>query len=222
MNLRIARILPLLLLAIPSTVQARKPKPLPDQWIATWSAADVALPVASVPAASGQFIPGAADTTLREIVHTSIPNGTTPLVRVEFTNAFGTDPLTLGEVHIALADPKTTKPPTGDIVLFTANALTFSGSPSVTIPAGAGVISDPVALKLPAGAELVISMLIPTQRIAIATLQPDAWQTNFFAPGNVVSQRSLAMPPTHSTTMRSVWFLKSVDVLVPAAPPSHH
>jgi lysophospholipase L1-like esterase len=213
------RALPLLLLVLPVTASARKPKPLPDHWIATWAAAEVAVPVAAIPAGSGEFIPGAADTTLRQIVHTSIPTGLTPLVRLEFTNALGADPLTLGEVHIALADPKTNTPTemTGDISLFTANALTFNGATSVTIPAGAEAISDPVSLKLPADADLVVSIFLPAQKITTATFHPDAFQTNFFAPGNVVSQRSLAMPPTQFKTTNHWWFLKSVDVQEPAA-----
>lgn len=216
MKLRLRSALPIVLLALPLAVHARKPKPLPDHWIATWAAAEVAAPVAGISASSGEFIPGAADTTLREIIHTSIPTGITPLVRLEFTNALGTDPLTLGEIHVALADPKTAKPPTGDITIFTANALTFNGATSVTIPAGAEVISDPVALALPAGSDLVISIFVPAQQITTATFHPDAWQTNFFAPGNVVSQRSLAMPPTQFKTTNHWWFLKSVDVQEPA------
>ncbi len=209
--------LPILLLAIPFRADARKPKPLPDHWVATWAAAEVAVPVAEIPANSGEFVPGSADTTLREIVHTSIPTSAAPLVRIEFTYVFGTDPLTLGEVHIALADAKTATPPTGDISLFTANALTFNGATSVTIPAGAEAVSDPVSLKLPADTDLVISIFVPAQKIATATFHPDAWQTNFFAPGNVVSQRSLALPPTEFQTTNHWWFLKSVDVQEPAA-----
>ena len=205
------------LLALPSLASARKPKPLPDHWIATWSAAEVAVSVAAIPTSSGEFIPGAADTTVREIVHTSISTGLTPLVRLEFTNALGTDPLTLGEVHIALADPKTANPPTGDISLLTANALTFSGAGSVTIPAGAEVTSDPVALTLPANADLVVSIFVPAQKITTATFHPDAFQTNFFAPGNVVRERSFAMPPTQFHSTKHWWFLKSVDVQKSAA-----
>ena len=206
-----------ILTMIPAIALARKPKPLPDHWIATWATANVAMPVAATPAGPVEYIPGAADTTLRQIVHTSIPTGTTPLVRLEFSNALGTNPLTLGEVHIALADPKTANPPSGDISLFTANALTFNGASSVTIPAGGETISDPVAMTLPTGADLVISIFVPAQKITVATFHPDAWQTNFFAPGNVVSHRSLSMPPTQARVTTHWWFLRSVDVQEPAA-----
>jgi lysophospholipase L1-like esterase len=191
-----------------------KPKPLPHHWIATWASAEVALPTASMQSGAGEWIPGAADSTIREIVHTSIPTGPSSLVRLEFTNALGTDSLTLGEVHVALADPQTGAGPhpTGDISLLTAHALTFSGTTSVTIAAGAEVVSDPMAMALPAGADLVISIFVPAQTMKTATFHPDAWQTGFVASGNVVSQRSLAMPATKFKTTGHWWFLKSVDV----------
>ena len=43
---------------------------------------------------------GTADTTLREIVHVSMGG---PLVRIVLTNEFGTEPLTIGAVHVALS-----------------------------------------------------------------------------------------------------------------------
>lgn len=214
--MKLHALLPLLLVVVPAG--ARKPKPLPDQWVTAWSAADTALPIASLPADS--FLPGAADATLREIVPTSVATGPTPLVRLVFSNEFGANPLTLGEVHIALADPKPAARPAGEISLFTANALTFSGQSSATIPAGTTLTSDPVALKLPANANLVVSIFLPAQKIATATFSPDAPRTSFFAPGNVVSQRSLAMPPTQFRATKGWWFVKSVEVLVAPPPPS--
>ena len=154
-------------------------------------------------------MPGSADLTLRQIVHTSLGG---PLVRVELTNALGSDPLTIGPVHIALADPKTGVT-TGDISLLTANALTFNGAETITIPAGGEVISDPAALTLPNGADLVISFLIPAQKVTKLTMHNSAYQTNFWATGNVVQERSLTMPGSApQQTLSSYFFLKSVDV----------
>ncbi len=198
------------LILLPAGAHA-KPKPTPDHWVATWATGNIAGP-GPIPYSSEGFVPGAADTTLRQIVHTSLGNSPgDPIVRVEFTNALGTEPLTIGEVHIALAEP-TDGPPTGDISLPTANALTFAGQPSVTIPPGAEIASDPVVLKLPFGSDLVISMFLPEQKISSATSHWYSFQTSFYAPGNVVSQRSLSMPPTHSHPMGAWYFLKSVDV----------
>jgi lysophospholipase L1-like esterase len=199
-----------LLLATPlNPVYAKKPPVPPDHWVATWATGAVATPIAEASAHPGEFVPGSAEMTLRQVVHTSLAG---KLVRLEFTNALGTGPLTLGPVHIALADPKGGAT-SGDISLFTANALTFGGSSgTVTIPAGGEAISDPVALALPAGADLVITMLVPQQPVSVITGHPDAYQSAFFAPGDVVRERSLPNP----TIVKHWYFLKSVDVQTPA------
>jgi lysophospholipase L1-like esterase len=91
------------------------------------------------------------DVTLRQLVRTTIAGNR---LRVRISNAFGTDALQLSGVNIALAvDPACPK-----IRLGTNRPLTFSGSRSVTVPAGAEYLSDPVNLKLPALATLAVSM----------------------------------------------------------------
>src|SRR5262249_4102490 len=65
--------------------------------------------------------------TLRQVVHTSV-GGTR--VRVVVSNALGTAPLTIGAAHIA-ARAKDDGIQTG------GRAVTFSGRPTITIPANA-------------------------------------------------------------------------------------
>ena len=184
--------LALLLLAISSIAAAAAP-PLADRWVGTWGAA---------PVAAGENDPkfGEADTTFREIVHVSLAG---PLVQVTLSNEFGTDPLLIGAAHMALASGKD-----GGISLFSANALTFAGRASVTIPPGGIVVSDPVALKLPAFADVAVSLFIPAQPIHRATLHSFADQTNFAAPGNVVSSAKLP----GATPFYSWPFLREIDV----------
>ena len=199
-----------LLLALLAPLAAHaKPTPAPDHWVVTWATGVGAMEAADSHAPAGTPAFGAADTTLRQIIHTSLAGS---LVRIEFTNALGMQPLTIGAAHIALpgAVPAGTTP-TGDLSLPSANALTFNGSTSITIPAGAEAISDPVALTLPAGADLIISTFLPAQSITTITGHPGAFATNFSVPGNAVSQRSLNAPKT----MTSWYFLKSVDVKAP-------
>ena len=167
--------------------------PPPDRWIGTWGAA---------PVAAGENDPkfGGADTTFREIVHVSLGGA---LVQVSLSNEFGADPLLIGAAHVALASGKD-----GGISLFSANALTFAGRPFVTIPPGGIVVSDPVAMKLPAFADVAVSLFIPAQTIQRATLHSFADQTNFAAPGNVVSSAKLA----GATPVYSWPFLREIDV----------
>jgi lysophospholipase L1-like esterase len=130
------------------------------------------------------------------------------MVRVVFTNEFGTDPLTIGAAHIAVSEGSGSA-----INLVTAGGLTFGGRSSVIIPPGAVIVSDPVAMKLPAGADVAVSFFLPEQPIKVASAHGFANQTSYTAPGNVVGAKTLDAP----TEISSWPFLKSVDVKVGAS-----
>jgi lysophospholipase L1-like esterase len=75
------------------------------------------------------------------------------------------------------------------------------------IPAGAPLVSDPVWLHVPAGADLVISLYLP-DRTSITTLAAFAFQENVIAAGNVT-----AAPTVRSTaTVTQYMFLSGVSV----------
>ena len=178
--------------------------PLPDHWVSTWSTANVAAPNPT-----GSFGDGSSQgTTLREIVHVSLGGS---MARVAFSNVFGKEPLTLGEVHVAVSAGNSS------VQLMSANALTFGAKPSITIPAGAEALSDPFALTVPAGSDLAISIFLPAQTISVLSMHPNAFQTSYFAPGNQVNAANLATPllPATAKTITSWDFLKSVQVLAP-------
>jgi lysophospholipase L1-like esterase len=166
----------------------------PDHWVGTWAASPIAEPNRN-----DQF--GAADTTYREIVHASLGG---PIVRIVLSNEFGLDPLTIGEAHIALSSGNS------EIGLSSANALTFGGRPSVIIPPGAMVVSDPADLKLPPFADLAVSLFVPAQPIRTVSMHSFANQTSYTAPGNVVSAKTLDSP----TEIYTWPFLKGVDVKI--------
>ena len=168
--------------------------PLPDHWVGTWATADM-----DRPNTKGDF--GAIDMTLRQIVHVSLGGQT---VRIELSNEFGTEPLIVGAVHLAVAATK------GEIVLPTASALAFGGHPSITIPPGAHVVSDAVNLKVEPFADLAISIFLPAQKISHLTVHGSAYQTNYMAPGNLVGAKSL--PDDQTKTIANWFFLKAVDV----------
>ena len=178
---------------IPTAGYAKKPPPPPDHWVGTWATAPMAYP-----AAKGD-VSAVEDTTYREIVHVSLGG---PLTRVVLTNEFGTDPLKIGEVHLALSSGH------GAISLMSSNALTFSGHTSITIPPGAEVVSDPVALNLPAFADLAVTIFVPAQTIHQASGHASAFETNYVAPGNAVNQATLP----GAKEVYSWSFLKGVEV----------
>ncbi len=185
-----------LLLVAAASASCAKPKPV-DHWVGTWATAPMAIP------AKPDML-GTTGTTFREIVHISVGG---PFVRAVFTNEFGTEPLRIAAAHLALPASN------GAIVLSSAHALTFSGSPAVTIPAGSFAVSDPAALALPALSDLAVSFFVPAQPLTTLSAHSFANQTSYTAPGDVVSQKTLPTPATLTE-----WpFLKGIDVLLPAA-----
>ncbi len=181
----------LLLLCISAATPLALAAP-PDHWVGTWGASPVATPNTN-----GKVVSG--DTTLREIVHISLGGS---VARVILSNEFGLDPLTIGEAGIALS--------AGDdsIVPSSTATLTFGGHPSAIIPPGAIVVSDPVTVKLPAFADVAISLFIPDQPIQQLSGHSFADQTNYSAVGNVVGAEKLDTPKTYFS-----WpILKGIDI----------
>ena len=145
------------------------------------------------------------DATLRQIVHLTIGGRE---LRVRLSNAFGTEPLRIASVHIALPSSRST----GGIDVSTDRALTFSGSPDVTIPAGADYFSDPVAFDAKPLSDLAVSMYLeaaPAQQ----TSHPGSRATSFLVHGNLVSAEDLS-----NAKQVDHWYeLSGVDVAARAA-----
>ncbi|MEN3277847.1 MAG: hypothetical protein V7631_3637 [Massilia sp.] len=168
-----------------------------QQWVGTWGTAPAGPPLA---AQTQTF----NDQTLRLVVHTSI-GGTQ--VRIRVSNEHGTTPLRIGAANIAR------RAAGSEIVAGTDRVLTFSGSPSITIPAGAPVLSDPVDLDVPALSDLAVSLYLPGQ-VQATTIHGSAFQTNYVSlPGNFTGAATL---PTQRT-ITSWPFLTEVDVSAPGA-----
>ena len=146
----------------------------PDHWVGTWAASPMA---ANNPGAKFGA-PGTDGTTLREIVHVSLGGSS---VRVTLTNEFGLDPLTIGAAQIALSGSAS------GITAGSATPITFGGQPSIIIPPGALVVSDPAALKFAPFSNLAVSLFLPDQPVNQLTLHPFADQTNYLVLGNAVT-----------------------------------
>src|SRR5262245_65782303 len=117
-----------------------------EHWVGTWSNA-LHQPDLGVPGLSN---PGFNNQTLRQIVHVSVGG---PWVRVRLST-FGSSALVVGSAHIALGS-------TASIVPGSDRTLTFGGSPIVTIPPGALVVSDPVELDVPDEGDVAVSTFVP-------------------------------------------------------------
>jgi len=170
-------------------------------WVATWGAS----PVAPLP--TNTTNPGFTNQTVRMIVHTSVGGSE---VRIRLSNVFGNDALAIGAAHIALRAGGAGTAPDSDRV------LTFGGSGSVSIPAGAPVVSDSVPLSVPAQSDLAVSLYLPGQT-GQATWHPGAHDTNYVSPaGNFTADAQ--MPVDH--TVSSWFYLTDVEVKPPRSTPA--
>jgi lysophospholipase L1-like esterase len=178
---------------------APKPAGAPQNtWIATWAAS----PQAADPDPDEPLL-RIEDQTVRERVRVSIGG---PQICIRLSNEYGSTPLLIGSATIAATNDATSVRP-GSI-----QTITFGGSHSVSIPAGAPILSDPVALPVSAGAEITISLYFP-KRVATPTLHALALKHT------VVSQRG---DYTHAEKVEagalSASSILVSTVLVPARP----
>ena len=95
-----------------------------------------------------------------------------------------------------------------DIDPKTDRTLKFQGQPSTIVPAGSLVVSDPVALQVPALSDLAISLFLP-ESTEVKTLHVLALQTSYVSrTGDATSQAKFPMKEKIQT-----WpFLTGVDV----------
>jgi lysophospholipase L1-like esterase len=144
------------------------------------------------------------DATLRQLVRVSV--GGTRL-RIRLSNAFGTSPLEIAGVSVARA----VSPDSSWIAPSTARSVTFAGEQTVTIPAGADFVSDPVTMNVPALDTLAVSLRLP-ELPKLQTGHPGSRATSYVAPGNQLAAAQLqsAVPVEHW------YFLSEVDVAPPA------
>jgi lysophospholipase L1-like esterase len=89
------------------------------------------------------------DQTVRNVVHTSIAGKN---LRVSLSNVFGTQAVTFDDVYVG------TQSAGAGVKQGSNKRVTFSHNGSVTVPAGAEVLSDPVAGTFPAQRNLAVSV----------------------------------------------------------------
>jgi lysophospholipase L1-like esterase len=167
-----------------------------SHWVGTWACSPQLADLPGEPSA-----PAFADTTLRQIVHISV-GGTK--IRVRFSNAFGRTALIITSAHVAKAAVH------GAIQAGTDKPLTFDEQPTVTIPTGALMYSDPLDFDLPALSDLAVTIYLNNPPEGITT-HAGSRATSYLASGDAVSASELP-----STQAVDHWyFLNGVDVLTP-------
>lgn len=162
-------------------------------WIPVWSAspqpvwgADFFAPV-SIPRAL-------RDQTIRQVARVSLGGDE---LRIELSNEFGDAAMTVGTATIGKAG--------ADGAAEGIVPVTFGGVPSVTIPPGAVVWSDPVALPVAALDSVAVSLYLP-EITPTTTWHNDGRQTAFIGAGDQTGAEKV----TADVTTNSRIFLSGV------------
>jgi lysophospholipase L1-like esterase len=167
-------------------------------WIDTWTASPQPLWDAEFFAPIN--IPRALrNQTVRQIAALSIGGNR---LRVVLSNEYGSRPLVIGAAHVALACSG------ASIVAGSDRALSFDGNPSVTIPPGAPVISDPIDLTVAPLGNVAVSLFLPEQT-PLTTFHWEGVQTAYISPeGNFVGDEDMKA----DSTIKSRLFLSAIMV----------
>lgn len=168
-------------------------------WVTTWGCAPQLTEPGNLPP-----VP-LANATLRQFVHTSLGG---KLIRVRFSNAYGTNSVSLNAARVALSAGLGSAG-NGDIQPATDKPLTFRGAPAVVIPRGEVVWSDPLEFDLPALTNVAISSYFGSISVTTINGHPGSRTTSFIQSGDALSAASL---PTASKTKH--WYvITGIEVL---------
>jgi lysophospholipase L1-like esterase len=165
-------------------------------WRAAWGTSQQGLDPAVV-----------ADTTVRMIVRPTLSGSH---VRVQLQNTFGTVPLSVGAASIAARANGAL------LVPGTVTALTFGGSPSVIIPAGGAVSSDPVRFEAHAWQDLAVSVYVPGSGVPVSR-HSNARKTSFVAPNGAGNRTADETATAFTTPITAMWWVANLDVLTSRA-----
>jgi lysophospholipase L1-like esterase len=170
-----------------------------NAWITTWATS----PQAGTPN-SREALLNIDNQTVRERVRISIGGSD---IRLRFSNEFGSSPLLIGAATVAIStDAQGIK---GESI----RNVTFEGNNSITIPAGAPVLSDPMKFPVIPGSEISISIYFP-KRVTTPTLHAFAFKHAVVSRRGDFSHAEKIDPAATSTASISV-----TAVLVSAQPP---
>jgi lysophospholipase L1-like esterase len=194
----------LLITGSPGAAQPAAAEPA-RRWADTW----VAMPQLTEPGnlppppfttQTGVFL----DSTVRQTLHITVGGSR---VRVRFSNAFGDTALVVTAAHLAL--------PAGGAVGGSAiqagsdRALRFQGRSSVTVPAGAQVVSDPLDLAVSPADNLAVTIYLAQGQPSLnITSHPGSRTTTYMLTGNHVADPDLP----GAAQVAHWYFLSGVEV----------
>ncbi|MDP4181153.1 MAG: SGNH/GDSL hydrolase family protein [Bacillota bacterium] len=165
-----------------------------DDWVGAWATSPQLVEDSNMPPD-----PGLSNNTLRQVVRVSIGGNQ---LRLKFSNEYGTSPVYMNSVHLAISAG-------GDLIkLDTDKALTFNGNESITIPVGETVTSDTLDYNLPKLTNIAITIYFGSTP-TILTGHPGSRTTSYIQAGNSVSSK--AMPS--GVPIEHWYIITGIDVI---------
>lgn len=150
-------------------------------WVATWQASPQPtwgpgfLFPTNVP-------PELYDQTVRQVARISLGG---QRLRIVLSNAYGREPVVVGKTTLARPAEN------GAIAADSLHPVTFGGKEMATILPGASLVSDPVALQVPALAQVTVSIHLPDVT-PVTTFHWDGRQTGWISAGDQTSNEAWA------------------------------
>ena len=169
---------------------------LAQQWVGTWSTAPQLVESRNKPPE-----PGLSHNTLRQVVRVSLGGDS---LRMRFSNEFGTSPVTLAAVHIAVS--------AGGSVIDTSSdrSISFGGESEVTLKPGTAVTSDPFRFALKPRTDATITIHFGDTSPDV-TGHPGSRTTSYLLPGNRISSADFA-----GSVQTEHWYIvDGIDVMAP-------
>ncbi|HEV8217464.1 MAG TPA: SGNH/GDSL hydrolase family protein [Gemmatimonadaceae bacterium] len=172
------------------------------RWLPTWAPSQSAT--AARPAAGTRDpVPTYANTTIRQIIHTTIGGDR---LRIRISNEYGDRPLKIGAAHVALRTSGSTIDPATD------RSIMFDGKTWAIVRAGAVLTSDALSFPVPKLGDLAISIYLPDSARTSTRHALGVATTYVSRAGDQAKSPAF----TADTTLRSWIFLSGVDVVNPA------
>ncbi|HEV3216809.1 MAG TPA: GDSL-type esterase/lipase family protein [Vicinamibacterales bacterium] len=202
---------------------AQSPRTPAEKWVASWAAsAHGPYPVGNAVAqpelkfAFPAPAAGASNQTFRLIVR---PDLWGDRWRIRLTNLYGTQPVTFDEIYIGV------QATAGNLVAGSNRPVRFSGKPSVTIPPGEFIFSDPVTepdggpggdgqrpgSEVFAGRKLAVSFHVVGESGPM-TWHAKALQTSYITPPGSGAHGMEETDASFPFTTTSWYFMDAVDV----------
>jgi hypothetical protein len=145
--------------------------------------------------------PGLSGSTLRQVVRVSLGGRR---VRVRFTNAFGSGPVTLRSARLAAPAGE------GEIEPGTDRSLSFGGREEVTLGPGASAASDPLRFALKPRSLAALTVHFGAAPAGL-TGHPGSRTTSYLAPGDQASAAALR----NAVRTDHWYFIHGIDVDAP-------